>query len=149
SPFAAACFRSTAELIQKVIAREPRIMTAKLLTDWALESDGRLRFSTERAALADSLLLPWSNSDPPEELRVHLTNFFLSAFGDPRISPLSWRQTDDGSQGVMFRWLAKGSLEQFLRVVDKTAPGHQWEHRRAFWSAYIERGYVRDAWVAF
>jgi hypothetical protein len=51
----------------------------------------------------------------------------------------------------MLRWLAKASLEQFLRVVDHTVriARHQWPHRRGFWGAYIARGYVTDAWVVF
>src|SRR5262245_51157491 len=49
----------------------------------------------------------------------------------------------------MIRWLAQATLEQFLKVVDRVAPGHQWDYRRAFWNAYIERGFVGNAWVAF
>src|SRR5258708_40151805 len=41
------------------------------------------------------------------------------------------------------------TLEQFLKVVDRVAAAHQWEYRRAFWNAYIEKGWVSNAWVAF
>jgi hypothetical protein len=49
----------------------------------------------------------------------------------------------------MIRWLAQATLEQFLKVVDRVAPKHPWDYRRAFWSAYIERRAVGNAWVAF
>ena len=49
----------------------------------------------------------------------------------------------------MIRWLAQATLEQFLKVVDRVAPNHQWDYRRAFWNAYIERRAVGNAWVAF
>src|SRR5260370_42506005 len=41
------------------------------------------------------------------------------------------------------------TLEQFLKVVDRVAAANQWEYRRAFWNAYIEKGWVSNAWVAF
>jgi hypothetical protein len=49
----------------------------------------------------------------------------------------------------MIRWLAQATLEQFLKVVDRVAPKHQWDYRRAFWNAYIEKRTVGNAWVAF
>jgi hypothetical protein len=45
--------------------------------------------------------------------------------------------------------MAQATLEQFLKVVDRVAAAHQWEYRRAFWNAYIEKGWVSNAWVAF
>jgi hypothetical protein len=49
----------------------------------------------------------------------------------------------------MIRWLAQATLEQFLKVVDRVAAKHQWDYRRAFWNAYIEKRVVANAWVAF
>jgi hypothetical protein len=49
----------------------------------------------------------------------------------------------------MIRWLAHATLEQFLKVVDRVAAKHQWDYRRAFWGAYIEKKFVANAWVAF
>jgi hypothetical protein len=68
---------------------------------------------------------------------------------DPRIAHAEWAGVSDEAKRVMFRWLARASLEQFLAVVDHTAIGHQWEFRRAFWGAYIDRNHVHDVWVAF
>jgi hypothetical protein len=49
---------------------------------------------------------------------------------------------------VIIRWLAKATLEQFLKVVDRVAAKHQY-YRKAFWSAYIEKQFVSNSWVAF
>lgn len=149
SPFSANCFRAAALTVGHRIEDEPRTAIAKMLTEWATKEDGRLAFYDERDELAKALLVPWENNDPPDDLRAQLTQFFVDTYKDPRITPLAWEKVDDLAKNVLLRWLAKGSLEQFLQVVDKTAPGHQWDYRRAFWSAYIDRGHVRDAWVAF
>ena len=49
----------------------------------------------------------------------------------------------------MIRWLAQATLEQFLKVVDRVATKHQWDYRRAFWTAYVKKGVVANAWVVF
>ena len=45
--------------------------------------------------------------------------------------------------------VAQATLSQFLEVVDRVAERQQWHYRRAFWTAYIERRVVSNAWVAF
>jgi len=95
------------------------------------------------------VLIPWQSNDPPEELRDYIRATLLKFLNDPRVQPAEWNGVSSHAKGVMFRWLARASLDQFLAVVDQTAPGHQWEHRRAFWSAYIDRDFVSDSWVAF
>jgi hypothetical protein len=149
SPFSAACFRAATVMVGRRLEDGPEVAVASILTEWATLEDRRLAFYGERNELAKALLLPWERADPPDDLRAHLTQFFVETYKDPRLSPLAWEEVNVIAKNVMLRWLAKGSLEQFLQVVDKTAPGHQWDYRRAFWAAYIDGQFVRDAWVAF
>jgi hypothetical protein len=53
----------------------------------------------------------------------------------------------------MLRWLAGATLEDFLEILDRTAPAwtddaRRWRYRKAFWLAYHRKGYIRDAWIA-
>jgi hypothetical protein len=66
-----------------------------------------------------------------------------------RINKGSWVRSDDVARSVITRWLARATLEQFLKVVDRVAAKHQWDYRRAFWSAYMEKQYVSNSWVVF
>jgi SNF2 domain-containing protein/EH signature protein/restriction endonuclease/helicase-like protein len=82
-------------------------------------------------------------------MRQTIQNYLLDVLGDPRIEHGAWLRTDDSARDVFIRWLAQATLEQFLKVVDRLAPRHQWDYRRVFWNAYIEKGAVANAWVAF
>jgi hypothetical protein len=116
---------------------------------WVKGEDGGLLFSAQRAELANALLLPWSERDPPIGLHQKIVSFLLDILNDPRIDGGLWLRTDQVAQDVMIRWLAQATLEQFLKVVDRIATRHQWEYRRAFWNAYIEKRVVANAWVVF
>jgi hypothetical protein len=94
-------------------------------------------------------LSPWANSDPEPKIKEVIQRFLLESLGDPRIDRGAWLGARETAREVIIRWLAQATLEQFLKVVDHVAERHQWDYRRAFWSAYIERGFVSNAWVAF
>lgn len=150
SQFAAACFRACANVVGRQLgSNDHNDKLLQPLIDWFSPNSDAPRFPGERPFLATSLLLPWSNTEPTDAVRNQLINLFLHVIGDPRLSSIAWKNVNRAATEVMLRWLAQGSLEQFLRVVDKVAPGHQWEFRRAFWGAYIRAGFVRDAWVVF
>jgi hypothetical protein len=119
------------------------------LTAWIRGEDGRLHFTEHRNIFANTLLLPWVTTDPDHLLREKIQNCLLEILGDPRINNPAWVRSDDAARAVITRWLAKATLEQFLKVVDRVAAKHQWEYRRAFWGAYMDRQFVSNSWVAF
>jgi len=105
-----------------------------------------------RPALAEALLLPWIAVAPPAEQRDFIKRLLLGLLKEPRTNPVAWVGVSEAAQGVMCRWLAKLSLEQFLEVVDETVQLHHsrmWSSRRKFWNAYHEKGFMQEAWVVF
>lgn len=146
---ASAIFRDTLTSLRRRLERKAALADVNRIIAWARGPDGGLVFDSERSAIADAFLLPWERRDPPADIRRVVERFLLETFKDPRIHPAQWAPVEDATRAVMTRWLAQATLEQFLRVVDRVAPNQQWEFRRAFWGAFIELGYVRDAWVCF
>jgi hypothetical protein len=128
---------------------EPSIEGVDRLAAWVRGAGTRMHFSEYRNVFADTLLLPWTSKTPDNHLRNRIQNCVLEFLGDPRMDKVSWLRSDAAAQAVIVRWLAEATLEQFLKVVDRVAPKHQWEYRKAFWSAYIEKQVVSNSWVAF
>lgn len=117
---------------------------------WSAGSDG-LVFPAYRATLADSLLLPWANNNPDEELKAKILPFLLENFRDPRLpaNAKEWLGVSQEAVAVARRWLTGLALEQFFDVVDQVAQESMWRYRRSFWLAYHKRHVVDDAWVLF
>jgi hypothetical protein len=104
---------------------------------WAMSEEGGIRYSAHRGAIANALLSPWANGDPEPTIKGVIQRFLLECLGDPRIDRGAWLAARETAREVIVRWLAQATLEQFLKVVDHVAERHQWDYRRAFWSAYI------------
>jgi hypothetical protein len=150
SGYALACFREAASQVQERLPRSPEGDLVSRLAELIGEGpNGKFGMPQAARYFADAVLIPWQSSDPPEGLRDYIRATLLKFLSDPRVKQAEWNGISTRAKAVMFRWLARASLDQFLAVVDQTAPGHQWEHRRAFWSAYIDRDFVSDSWVAF
>jgi EH_Signature domain len=142
-------FLSSLKTIQARLEKNPTLREVERAIAWVQKEAKGLYFSANRKDLVKALLWPWVDSDPPTEIRKRIQSFLLDVVSDPRIDRASWVGTDDTAREVMIRWLAQATLEQFLKVVDRVAAAHQWEYRRTFWNAYIEKGWVSNAWVAF
>jgi EH_Signature domain len=142
-------FLSSLKTIQSRLERSPTIAEVERAIAWVRKEEGGIYFSANRKDLVKALLWPWVDRDPPSDIRRRTQAFLLDVVSDPRIDRASWLGTDDTARAVMVKWLAQATLEQFLKVVDRVAAAHQWEYRRAFWNAYIEKGWVSNAWVAF
>lgn len=140
---------SALEAIQGRLSREPNLEDVDRAIAWGRSGGREASFFKYRGAVANALLLPFVDVEPHQQLRLKIQNFLLEDFGDPRIDRSSWVSTDETARAVLIRWLAQATLEQFLRVVDRVAPRHQWDDRRAFWGAYVEKQVVSNAWVAF
>lgn len=140
---------SALKITQRRLSNDPKIDDVNRIIGWVQAEDGGMHYSAYRSAVADSFLLPWTTKAPEPALRQMIQSFLLDKLSDPRIDGGAWLGTDNAAREVITRWLAQATLEQFLKVVDRVAPRHQWEYRRAFWNAYIEKGLVSNAWVAF
>jgi len=142
-------FLTAMQNIRERLERQPTLEEVERAIAWVQSDAGETYFTAQRSALAHALLLPWTRQEPTGEIRQRIQNYLLDAFGDPRIDRGSWLGAQESARDVLIRWLAQATLEQFLKVVDRVAPRHQWDYRRAFWGAYIGRGVVGNAWVAF
>jgi hypothetical protein len=135
--------------IRARLEKTPRLEEVERAIAWVSPGKTGPYFLANRSDLIETLLLPWADRDPPTVIRDRIQTFLLDTFNDPRIDRGSWVGTDETAREIIVRWLAQATLEQFLKVVDRVAAAHQWEYRRAFWNAYIGRGWVSNAWVAF
>jgi hypothetical protein len=142
-------FLRALDLIRQRLETAPSVNDVEQAIAWVKDVHGSTYYSAQRGAFANALLLPWIRRDPPHDVRAKVQTFLLDALSDPRIDGGAWLGADERARDVMVRWLAQATLEQFLKVVDRVAPKHQWDFRRAFWNAYIGKGVVANAWVAF
>jgi hypothetical protein len=114
----------------------------------ALCPKDRFAFPQLLPALARILLRPFESVDPSATNSQALVKLFFTTHGDPRIYPAAnWQGVEQQDLEIMLRWLVRATFEDFLRIIGATAKGSHWASRRHFWGAYIEAGYVADAWV--
>ena len=107
-----------------------------------------LRFPTLKAEIADALLLPFAEREPTSEIKQLLRTFLTRTIGDPRVHPARWQGVRDPVRQVLLRWLVALSLEAFFSVLDRTALERHWIYRKHFWSAYLSRDLIEEAWLA-
>ena len=149
STLAVAVFLRVLQLTEDKLTSNPQLESVDRVIAWVESDGGGMRYFGNRGSIANALLLPWTKGNPDEDIRQKIQSFLLNKLSDPRVDGGAWLGTKDAALGVMTRWLAQATLEQFLKVVDHVAAKHQWEYRRAFWNAYIEKRVVENAWVAF
>ena len=144
-------FRLGCQIVRERLSKRENVGLADALIRWAKPPQGEFRYPRERAVLAEALLLPWVNHDPSDEiLKSNIESFLDDAYGDPRFDQSQWWFVSEPALSVRFRWLASRSLKLFLDIVGQaTERRDQWQYRRAFWEAYMNRGHVSRAWVAF
>jgi hypothetical protein len=143
-----AVFLNALVLTERRLRSDPTLEDVDRVIAWAKSDSGGLHYSAHRGAIANALLMPWASNDPDVAIKDVIQRFLIENLSDPRIDRGAWLATHQTARETIIRWLAQATLEQFLKVVDRVAERHQWDYRRAFWSAYIERGFVANAWVA-
>jgi len=117
--------------------------------EMSLTADKEEAFAEARAGFAKALLRPWGKYSLPDDLKIKIQSHLVQTLGDPRFGQSKWYGVDDRDIAVIRRWLAGEAIEKFLTIVDKTAEGHMWRFRRAFWQAYFDREIITEAWVVF
>ena len=144
-------YRAALVLYAEWVARaeNPERLLLKIL-DWA-KADTGFRFANLRSEFAESLLMPWSESPAacPKGIQDQSRQILLTLLDDPRLHPGKWIDISESSTAVMRGWLTGLALRQYLEVVDGTAYVYQWRYRKAFWTAYFDKGYMSEAWVVF
>ncbi len=131
----------------KELGRTGDVLWVQAALAWTGEP-GQAGYQDANRVLAETLLLPFQDKTPPEDIQHAILDAILGRLGDPRLHPEHWIRMQSAAE-VAKRWLTRMSLRQFLEVVDETAYRQQWDYRRAFWMAYQDKSWILDAWVAF
>ncbi len=119
----------------------------RLALTW-LELNGKLRLETLRLEIARCLLEPFVDRKPEPSVAGILRAFFLNCFGDPRLGGIAgWAGVPEEQRRVLLRMLVELALEDFFRLLDRTALDRHWRFRKAFWTAYLDKELITDAWM--
>jgi hypothetical protein len=147
---AAETHRSVLETLKANLSQtQPDFRHLDRTIEWS-EQNGDITYPQHRTALLDAILSPWANgTNPALDQKEKIASFVLRGFSDPRIDRRHWNGAPETAERVMKRWMTQVALEQFIKILDRTAVERQWQYRNAFWMAYFNKGYVEEAWVLF
>ncbi|MEA2109731.1 MAG: EH signature domain-containing protein [Pseudomonadota bacterium] len=140
------------DIRSKITDQNLRLAELKIFTDWVVTGKGCFRFPENRTQLINNLLEPFSQGDDPENAKQAIFTFLIKNAGDPRIDKRHWHDVSGVAQQVMKRWLVKSTLEDFFRLLKHVAGNdpdaeRMWRDRQQFWTAYLRRNAIGDAWV--
>ncbi|MES1928846.1 hypothetical protein SADO_06317 [Salinisphaera dokdonensis CL-ES53] len=118
----------------------------------ARDGDKSLRFPDLRIELANALLLPFRQITPSASIREPIQRFLMDILGDPRLARGQWHGVDPEAREVLLRWLVNTTLKDFFRIVSLASKrdanaDRMWPYRDAFWSAYLNKKVIDNAWV--
>ena len=145
--FGVAAYRSGMQRFAQTLRRRPEPTLVKAARFWTNEP-GNPGYVGANQIFSETVLLPFAEKDPPEDLKTTILDIVIESIGDPRTQPHKWVQMPEAAQ-IARRWLSRLALRQFLEIVDETAMRQHWDYRRAFWTAFYDKGVVEEAWVAF
>lgn len=88
----------------------------------------------------------------PADYREQCTARLIDRFGDPRRDkPAFWALVGGEGKRVLYKWLARKSMEAMFEVVTKAATdvdnARLWTNRKRFWLGLYEAGRIDEAWV--
>ena len=119
----------------------------RLLSLLESPDDRSLRSPRLLSQIAESVLLPFEQETPEAAIREAIQEFLLAHLGDPRFRSSDWQGVNPRARQVMLRWLVAMTLEDFFQILDRTAMDRMWSQRREFWTAYLKKGVITDAWL--
>ena len=99
-----------------------------------------------RALVAEALLNPWLEVEPPEDTKRKIGDFCVEVLGDPRDNTFSWTKVNSSAKELLLRWLTGHTLAIFFDVLRKTADTI-WQYRQDFWTWYYRQGHITEAWA--
>jgi len=75
-----------------------------------------------------------------------ISTFLINIFGHPHLRTDVWNRVWPQAHSIIMSWLTEETLEDFFNVLDITA-GDQWQYRKDFWQAVLNRKVIKRAWV--
>lgn len=63
-----------------------------------------------------------------------------------------WVNVSVKAKDVFLSWLVESTLQSFFKLLDfvsrsDSTADNQWKYRKAFWSAYLRKGFIDEAWL--
>jgi len=144
---ARALLKSVPDYLEQGGAETPTDLERKLHLVPGLDTVGSRVDPDLRKSLAEALLEPFQQNSPPEVYKSWARPFVLRHLGHPRIQLVVWSEVNESARSVMLRWMVEDTLDQFFHVLDKTAVDRQWRARKDFWTGYLNKGVIQQAWV--
>ena len=145
------CKQAFLEALQAPEEIRSTIGYVKRMCEWAMHDNGkpsqRLRYPLCRDEFAYSLLSPWFERNPPQDLKNVLLSELLRTLGDPRHNHAGWLGVRREAIETASRWLTGRTMDAFFEILrhtdDEIGP-----YRRRFWEAYFHAGHILEAWIA-
>lgn len=136
----------------KLLSKTAILEVLDKFTDWFVLGQGEFRFPERNAEFINNLLEPFFKNDSFENAKEMIFSFLMNNFGDPRINKAHWEGASAKALQVMQRWLVKSTLEDFFRLLKHVSGSDQeaermWKDRQRFWTAYIKKNAISEAWV--
>jgi len=123
----------------------------KRMCEWAMHDIGkptqRLRYPLCRDEFAYSLLSPWFDRNPPQDVKNALLSELLRTLGDPRHNHAGWLGVRREAIETASRWLTSRTMDAFFEILRHTEDDIG-PYRRRFWEAYFHAGHIMEAWIA-
>lgn len=117
------------------------------------ELDDKLRYPELRVETANSILSSLYFVQIQPVVKDALKTFFLSHYGDPRVDLSGWHGVSDDARSVFQSWLVEKTMGDFFNLLSHVADtqsdsDRHWRYRKRFWNAYLQKGYIEEAWFA-
>lgn len=151
--FAFYAYNEWLALLQERIRQisNPISIIEKVLID-SITKDNQFIFPSCKNALLEALLIPFSFRPASEPIKQLLKPFIFHYFKDPRMDTSRWATVSVKAKDVFLSWLVESTLTSFFRLLDyvsrsDSTADRQWPYRKAFWSAYLRKGFIDEAWL--
>ncbi|PUE57810.1 hypothetical protein B9Z36_07855 [Limnohabitans sp. Rim8] len=145
------CKQAFLEALQAPEEIRSSINYVKRMCEWAMHDIGqptqRLRYPLCRDEFAYSLLSPWFERNPPQDIKNTLLSELLRTLGDPRHNHAGWLGVRREAMETASRWLTSRTMDAFFEILRHTEDDIG-PYRRRFWEAYFHAGHILEAWIA-
>ena len=145
------CKQAFVEALQAPEEVRSSLGYVKRMCEWAMHDIGkptqRLRYPLCRDEFAYSLLSPWFDRNPPQDLKNALLSELLRTLGDPRHNHAGWLGVRREAIETASRWLTSRTMDAFFEILRHTEDDIG-PYRRRFWEAYFHAGHILEAWIA-
>jgi hypothetical protein len=139
------------EFVRESRAPEDAAALDKLMS-WIAPPNAPALEDDRAAEVVDRILSPWMTRPCPSDYREQCAARLFDRFGDPRRDkPAFWALVGGEGKRVLYKWLARKSMEAMFEVVTKAATdadnARLWTNRKRFWLGLYEAGHIDEAWV--